>query len=467
MPVVDHIDNAVRSVTFSPSASVGPFALPWPIYEADDPTELKSDFLVTLAGVVQTNFTVAGTFVDGVAIDGSVTFGAAITGSLIIYSRRRPRSFSDWSTGQAVTATELQGAINGLLASQRDIYDWLSRVEANTVLPTGTFVPTAGGTMSGYLDLVGDPTTSLKAATKQYVDTKVGTVTTKGDLSGFSTVPVRVAVGANGKKLVADSTATPGVSWQRQGGALKTLTDAATINWDMDLGDNAKVTLGGNRTLAAPTNEVAEQTGYLDVIQDGTGSRTLTFDAAYKFETPGDSKINPAIGSTSRLHFTVRGNNDILMWSEWREVVNLTRIYKTADETVTASITYQNDDHLIVPVLANTNYLIEYSIMVSTPVAAGIKVQLTGPAAPTEVFIATSVSNANTGVNSSGVGAAAFSSSMAFAPNFQDTRGIIKIQALVKNGANAGSVTLQWAQNTSSGSSIFKWGSYDDYSIIA
>src|SRR3990167_6071133 len=39
-------------------------------------------------------------------------------------------------------------------------------------------------------------------------------VTTKGDLVGFSTLPVRVAVGDNTQKLVADSTTTAGFAWK-------------------------------------------------------------------------------------------------------------------------------------------------------------------------------------------------------------------------------------------------------------
>lgn len=44
------------------------------------------------------------------------------------------------------------------------------------------------------------------------------TVTTKGDLQGFSTVPARVPVGADGEVLTADSSAAAGVSWQAGGG---------------------------------------------------------------------------------------------------------------------------------------------------------------------------------------------------------------------------------------------------------
>lgn len=43
-------------------------------------------------------------------------------------------------------------------------------------------------------------------------------VTTKGDLQGFSTVPARIPVGSDGTVLTADSTAALGVSWQTGGG---------------------------------------------------------------------------------------------------------------------------------------------------------------------------------------------------------------------------------------------------------
>ena len=62
-----------------------------------------------------------------------------------------------------------------------------------------------------------------------------------------------------------------------------TLTDASTISWDTQAAPVAKVTLGANRTLGAGTNAVAGQFVSLLVIQDGTGSRTLSFNAAYEF----------------------------------------------------------------------------------------------------------------------------------------------------------------------------------------
>ena len=56
------------------------------------------------------------------------------------------------------------------------------------------------------------------------------------------------------------------------------LTDAATITPDFSTGNNFSVTLGGNRTLANPTNLTAGQSGMIFVTQDATGGRTLALD---------------------------------------------------------------------------------------------------------------------------------------------------------------------------------------------
>jgi len=57
----------------------------------------------------------------------------------------------------------------------------------------------------------------------------------------------------------------------------QTLTDGANISWDAALGNKAKVTLGGNRTVLAVSNAIEGAQYTLTVVQDGTGSRTLTW----------------------------------------------------------------------------------------------------------------------------------------------------------------------------------------------
>jgi len=61
------------------------------------------------------------------------------------------------------------------------------------------------------------------------------------------------------------------------------LTDAATIAWNLDENQVAKVTLGANRTLGAPTNMKDGGTYILRIIQDVTGGRGVTFNAVFKF----------------------------------------------------------------------------------------------------------------------------------------------------------------------------------------
>jgi hypothetical protein len=61
------------------------------------------------------------------------------------------------------------------------------------------------------------------------------------------------------------------------------LTDAATVNVDASLSDNFRLTLGGNRTLANPTNLRDGQVINIRLIQDGTGGRTLAYGSKYKF----------------------------------------------------------------------------------------------------------------------------------------------------------------------------------------
>lgn len=54
-------------------------------------------------------------------------------------------------------------------------------------------------------------------------------------------------------------------------------------NWDVDDAQTAKVIITGVDVMAAPTNIRAGGTYILRVIQDGSGDRTLTWNAAYKF----------------------------------------------------------------------------------------------------------------------------------------------------------------------------------------
>ena len=98
-----------------------------------------------------------------------------------------------------------------------------------------------------------------------------------------------------------------------------TLTDGATITWDVSTAPVAKVTLGGNRTLSAPTNSVAGQFIALTVIQDGTGSRTLTFNSAYEFTADTAPTLTTTASKADLFVFKYNGT----VWQETGRNLNL------------------------------------------------------------------------------------------------------------------------------------------------
>jgi len=90
-----------------------------------------------------------------------------------------------------------------------------------------------------------------------------------------------------------------------------TLTDAANIAYDMDDGNNATVTLGGNRTLDNPSNVTVGQSGSIFIVQDGTGSRTLSFGSAYDFAGGTAPTLTTAASAVDRIDYVVRTTSSI------------------------------------------------------------------------------------------------------------------------------------------------------------
>jgi hypothetical protein len=69
-----------------------------------------------------------------------------------------------------------------------------------------------------------------------------------------------------------------------QYGSPSVLTDAATVTPNFRTANNFSWTIGGNRTLANPSNQNVGQGGIIVITQDVTGGRTLVFGSNWKFE---------------------------------------------------------------------------------------------------------------------------------------------------------------------------------------
>lgn len=96
-----------------------------------------------------------------------------------------------------------------------------------------------------------------------------------------------------------------------QRGAITALTDGATITPDFAASNNFSVTLGGNRTLANPTNLTAGQSGSIFITQDGTGSRTLAYGTYWDFIGGTAPTLSTTAGAVDRLDYLVRTTGSI------------------------------------------------------------------------------------------------------------------------------------------------------------
>ena len=89
------------------------------------------------------------------------------------------------------------------------------------------------------------------------------------------------------------------------------LSDGATITIDMATACHHSVTLAGNRTFAAPSNQVVGQAGSIFITQDGSGSRTASFNAAFKFVGGTAPTLSTAAAAVDRIDYVILSSNVI------------------------------------------------------------------------------------------------------------------------------------------------------------
>ena len=131
--------------------------------------------------------------------------------------------------------------------------------------------------------------------------------TADANLIPVSTADVRFVRTSVSSTIPSAKTFTSAVTFEGPGIVpVTSLTDAASIAIDMGVGNNFAFTLGGNRTLEAPTNSTAGQTGYIYITQDGTGGRTLAFNNAYIFVSGTAPTISTAAGAKDMLVYNVK-----------------------------------------------------------------------------------------------------------------------------------------------------------------
>ena len=96
-----------------------------------------------------------------------------------------------------------------------------------------------------------------------------------------------------------------------QRGEITALSDGSTITPDFNDSNNFSVTLGGNRTLANPSNLTAGQSGSIFVTQDGTGSRTLAYGSYWDFAAGTAPTLTTTASAVDRIDYVVRTTGSI------------------------------------------------------------------------------------------------------------------------------------------------------------
>lgn len=165
---------------------------------------------------------------------------------------------------------------------------------------TGSVAADGQTTMTGNLPMGNNKITGLANGT---LSTDAATVGQIPSLTGYlqtSDLGVTVAGLANTETFT-----------KAQRGAVSALTDGATITPDFAASNNFSVTLGGNRTLANPTNITAGQSGVIVITQDATGNRTLAYGTYWKFSGGSAPTLTTTANAVDVLAYYVESSTRI------------------------------------------------------------------------------------------------------------------------------------------------------------
>lgn len=130
------------------------------------------------------------------------------------------------------------------------------------------------------------------------------------------------------------------------------------------------------------------------------------------------------------------------------DLLDFQLVRKTANETVTSSTTLQDDDHLTLPIGANETWEFEFVLAVWGHSSGDFLASIVAPAGAAgkwhgigpEIGVSSNVGQTNWRAET------AFGSTRSYGLNSAEASFTILLKGIVRNGANAGDLKLQWAQ---------------------
>ena len=264
-----------------------------------DPT---ADRTITFPDISGTVITTAdtGTVTSAMIVDGTIVNGDINASAAIADTKLATISTAGKVSNSATTATNANTA-SAIVA--RDASGNFSAGTITAALTGNASTATALATARNIQGISFDGTANITVVTAGSGISVTGTaVANTGVLSvnGSTGAITNVAVTNAAQSFTA-----------QQRGSITALTDGATITADFALANNFSVTLGGNRTLANPSNLTAGASGAIFISQDGTGSRTLAFGSYWDFSGGTAPTLTTTASALDVLVYTVRSSTSI------------------------------------------------------------------------------------------------------------------------------------------------------------
>lgn len=221
--------------------------------------------------------------------------------------------FANWTDATTLKGTSITGLVKGNGASAPSAAvsgtDYAPATTGTSILKaaSGGFANAVAGTdyvaaTSGSAVQKANGSGGLTAATSGTdYQAPIGTISGVAKGNGANTLTAATA----GTDYVAPGTATAFTA--NQYFVPVVITDGANLAWTVSSAQKGVVTLGGNRTMNAVTGAVHGATYTLFVVQDATGSRTISWTTtgtgSFDFGTSGAPTLTTAASKMDVLTF--------------------------------------------------------------------------------------------------------------------------------------------------------------------
>jgi len=253
----------------------------------------------TLSTAAQANITSLGTLtaltVDDVAVDGKVITMTGSTDDTAVFTAGTNGALTIETTDTAAAAANIQITADGTFEVDATTITLDSAGDIALDAAGNNVTFKSGGT--SILDFSNSSSDAVITASVQDKD-----IIFKGDDGGSAVTPLTMDMSAAGKLLLGAGAV---------GSTLTDTSNSGSITLDFDTYQNFVLTATGNITLANPSTESAGQSGIIILIQDGTGSRTLSLGTDYETAGGAGLTISTAANAVDVIPYFVKASGSI------------------------------------------------------------------------------------------------------------------------------------------------------------